>query len=139
MAWAGRDMKDHLVPTSCCRQGCYPAAQAAQGPIQPGLQQPHRWGTHSFSSWAEGQREATMHYALKRVLLTTDPEKRAHSTVPPSLLPFQFLLSFSSPLLSKPQLMLMAQCGMVMSRALLAGHCRLLYLLAQTPAEAMLC
>ena len=30
-------------------QGCHPPAQAAQGPIQPGLECLQGWGTHSFS------------------------------------------------------------------------------------------
>ena len=40
MAWVGKDLKAHPVPTHCCGQGCHPAAQAAQGPIQPGLEPP---------------------------------------------------------------------------------------------------
>jgi len=32
MAWVGRDLKGHPVPTPCHGQGCHPAAQAAQGP-----------------------------------------------------------------------------------------------------------
>jgi len=35
-------------PNPCHRQGCHPAAQAAQGPIQPGLEGLQGWGTHSF-------------------------------------------------------------------------------------------
>jgi len=33
----------------CYGQGCHPPAQAAQGPIQPGLEHLQGWGTHSFS------------------------------------------------------------------------------------------
>lgn len=36
--WVGKDLKDHVVPTPCRRQGCYPPDQAAQGPIQAGLE-----------------------------------------------------------------------------------------------------
>jgi len=36
MAWVGRDLKAHPVPAPC-RGQCQPAAQAVQGPIQPGL------------------------------------------------------------------------------------------------------
>jgi len=36
MVWVGRDVNAHAVPTPCPGQGCHPAAQAAQGPIQPG-------------------------------------------------------------------------------------------------------
>ena len=32
MAWVGRDLKSHLVPTPSCGQGCHPPDQAAQGP-----------------------------------------------------------------------------------------------------------
>jgi len=38
MPWASRDLKAHAVPTPCHGQGCRPPAQAAQGPIQPGLE-----------------------------------------------------------------------------------------------------
>jgi len=38
MALVGKDLKDHLVPTPCRGQGCHPLNQAAQGPIQPGLE-----------------------------------------------------------------------------------------------------
>jgi len=49
MAWVGKNLKAHAVPTHCHGQGCYPPAQAAQGPIQAGLEQLQGWGTHSFS------------------------------------------------------------------------------------------
>jgi len=39
MARVGRDLKDHPVPTPCRGQGCHPA-EAAQGPMQPGLEPP---------------------------------------------------------------------------------------------------
>jgi len=29
MAWAGRDLKDHVVPSPCHEQGCQPLNQAA--------------------------------------------------------------------------------------------------------------
>ena len=38
MAWMGRDLKHHPVLTPCCGQDCYPLDQAAQGPIQHGLE-----------------------------------------------------------------------------------------------------
>ena len=38
MAWIRRDLKDHLVPTPLLWAGCHPPGQAAQGPIQPGLE-----------------------------------------------------------------------------------------------------
>ena len=47
MVQVGRDLKAH--PTPCHGQGCHPAAQAAQGPIQPGLEHLQGWGTHSFT------------------------------------------------------------------------------------------
>ena len=34
------DLIAHPVPTHCCGQGCHPPAQAAQCPIQPGLELP---------------------------------------------------------------------------------------------------
>jgi len=49
MVWVGRDLKDQLVPTTHCGQGCHPLDHAAQGPFQPGLECLQRWGTHSFS------------------------------------------------------------------------------------------
>jgi len=41
MAWVGRDLKHHPVPTPCMDS-------ATQGPIQPGLECLQGWGTHSF-------------------------------------------------------------------------------------------
>jgi len=32
MTWVGSDLKDHLVPTPYCGQGCHPAAHAARDP-----------------------------------------------------------------------------------------------------------
>jgi len=53
MAWVGRDLKDHEAPTPCCRQGHQPPyliqGQAAQGPIQPGLEHLQGWSIHSLS------------------------------------------------------------------------------------------
>lgn len=34
--WVGRDLSDHLIPTSCHGQEHLPVDQAAQSPIQPG-------------------------------------------------------------------------------------------------------
>ena len=45
MVSVGTDLKDHSVPTLCHGQGCPPPAQAAQGPIQPGLERLQGWGT----------------------------------------------------------------------------------------------
>ena len=33
MAWVGGDLKDHLVSTPCCRQGCYPLDRALVLPL----------------------------------------------------------------------------------------------------------
>jgi len=48
MAWAGRDL-DLTVSTPLPWAGCHPPAQAAQGPIQPGLACLQVWGMHNFS------------------------------------------------------------------------------------------
>jgi len=48
MVWVGRDLKAHPVSTPCHGQGCHPPAQAAQGPIQPGLECLQRWGTTAW-------------------------------------------------------------------------------------------
>jgi len=45
MAWVEGDFKDHLVPNLCRGQGYHPPAQAAQGPIQPGLEHFQGWDT----------------------------------------------------------------------------------------------
>ena len=56
MPWAGRDLKDHEAPTPRCRQGHQPPhlipAQAAQGPIQPGLEHLQGWTGHQQPLWA---------------------------------------------------------------------------------------
>jgi len=53
MAWVGRDLKDHEAPTPCCSQGHQPPYlildQAAQGPIQPGLEHLQGWSIHNLS------------------------------------------------------------------------------------------
>ena len=53
MAWVGRDLKDHQAPTPHHRQGRQPPylilVQAAQGPIQPGLEHLQGWGIHNLS------------------------------------------------------------------------------------------
>ena len=53
MARVGRDHKDHEAPIPQCRQGHQPPHlilyQAAQDPIQPGLEHLQGWGIHSLS------------------------------------------------------------------------------------------
>ncbi|KAK4808149.1 hypothetical protein QYF61_000129 [Mycteria americana] len=49
LVWVGRDLKDHRVPPPCHGQGCLPLEQAAQSPIQPGLEHFQGWGIHNFS------------------------------------------------------------------------------------------
>jgi len=51
MVWAGRDLKDHLVPTPspCHEQGHLSLDQVAQSPVQPGLEHFQGGGTHGFS------------------------------------------------------------------------------------------
>jgi len=38
MAYVGGELKTSQFQPLCRRQGCHPLAQAAQGPIQPGLE-----------------------------------------------------------------------------------------------------
>ena len=70
MAWAGRDPKDPRVPIPCHRQGRQPPHlildQAAQGPIQPGLEHLQGWGIHNFS----GQPREQSHWKGCAVILT---------------------------------------------------------------------
>jgi len=47
MVWVGKDLKDDPIPWH--GKGCHPPAQAAQGSIQPGLEQLQGWDVHSFS------------------------------------------------------------------------------------------
>jgi len=55
MAWVGRDPKDYQVPFPCCTQGHYPLdlvlAQAAQGPIQPGVEDIRAWALILSLHW----------------------------------------------------------------------------------------
>jgi len=48
MAWVEKEHSDHLISTPCYVQGRQPAAQAAQRPIQPGLECLQGWGIHSL-------------------------------------------------------------------------------------------
>jgi len=54
--WVGRDLKDHEAPTPHHRQGPQPPHfipdQAAQGPIQPGLENLQGWTGHPQPLWA---------------------------------------------------------------------------------------
>jgi len=51
MAWLGRHLKEHQVPTPCYGQDCQPLNeapdQAAHGPFQPGLEHLQRWDSTS--------------------------------------------------------------------------------------------
>jgi len=49
VAWIGRDLRAHPLPNPCHGQGCHPPDQAAQCPIQPGLEPLLGWGICSFS------------------------------------------------------------------------------------------
>jgi len=46
MAWVGRDLKAHPVPTPCYGQDCHPLDQAAHGPIPPGHAHLQGWAIH---------------------------------------------------------------------------------------------
>ena len=60
MEWFGLEgiLKPIQFLPLCNGQGCHPPHQAAQGPIQPGLQHLWGWGIHSFS----GQPVPVLHY-----------------------------------------------------------------------------
>jgi len=66
LAWVGRDPKDHPVPNLGHRQGQQPPYlvldEAAQGPIQPGLEHPQGWGIHIVS----GQPVPAPHHSLSK-------------------------------------------------------------------------
>jgi len=49
MVWVGRELKDHLVPNPCRKQGHLPLDQVAQSSIQPGLEHCQGGGSHNFS------------------------------------------------------------------------------------------
>lgn len=38
MGWAGKDLKDHLIPNPCHGQGHPPLNQVTQSPMQPGFE-----------------------------------------------------------------------------------------------------
>jgi len=63
MAWVGRELKDHPVPTSL--QWALPPDPAAQGPIQPGLECLQRWDIHNFT----GQPVPVPHCPLSKKYL----------------------------------------------------------------------
>ena len=65
MAEVGGDLKDHLVQALYCGQGCHPAGQAAQDPIQAGLECFQGWGTCSLS----GQLGPVPHRPLSKKFL----------------------------------------------------------------------
>lgn len=59
MFWIGRDLQ--VQPTSHV-QGHVPLHQVAQSPTQPGLEQFHGWGIHSFS----GQSFSVFHHTYHK-------------------------------------------------------------------------
>ena len=65
MAWVARDLKDHPVPCPYHGQGCHPPDQAAQSPIQPGLEYFQGRGTHNLS----GKLVLVPHHPLSEKLL----------------------------------------------------------------------
>jgi len=91
MAWLGRDLTGHQVPTSCHRQGHQPPDlvlhQAAQGPIHPGLEHLQGWGTHNLS----GQPVPAPHHSVceeQISLLTESPTHGLEQTYRVSTLSF---------------------------------------------------
>jgi len=60
MAWVGRDLRTHTVPSPCCGQDFHPPAQDAQAPIQLGLEHLQGSDIHSLS----GQPFSELHYPL---------------------------------------------------------------------------
>jgi len=68
MAWVGRDLKDHLVPTSCHRQGCCPLNlipyKSAPGSIQAGPEHQQGWGIHGSSGQPVPGLATTLSYLL---------------------------------------------------------------------------
>jgi len=65
MPQAGRDLKDHKVTTSMPQAVLPPTDQAAQDPIQPGLEHLQKWGTHILS----GQPVPAPHCPLSKIFL----------------------------------------------------------------------
>jgi len=68
MAWVGRGLKHLEAPTPCCMQGRQAPrlilAQAAQGPIQPGLEHLQGRGIHNLS----GQPVSASHHSYSEEL-----------------------------------------------------------------------
>ena len=52
--WLGLKGSSQPIQSKPCHRQDHPAAHAAQGPVQPGLEYPQRWGTHSFSGLPGG-------------------------------------------------------------------------------------
>jgi len=61
MVWVQEDLKDDQVPASLCQLLDHVLDQAAQGPIQPGLEHLQGWVTHSFS----GQPVPVLHHPVR--------------------------------------------------------------------------
>jgi len=59
MFGVGRDLKAQPAPTPCHGQGFHPPGQAAQAPMQPGLERFQGWGTtDSLNHHQEEQRRS---------------------------------------------------------------------------------
>ena len=91
--YVGSDLKGHPVPTPCHGQGCYPPDQAAQGPIQPGLEHVQRWDMPSFAGQPPPaphhplSKNKTKHHHLQKTVIQFNldlPSSSGFKTTPPS-------------------------------------------------------
>ena len=114
MARVGRDLKDHKSPTPCHTQGHQPPhftpAQAAQGPIQPGLEHLQGWTGHPQPLWAAVP--APLHSLCKELPPDIQPpsslcQLQTISPCPAVISPFQELI----PLLFVGSLQVLKGCN----------------------------
>ena len=83
MVWVQEDLKDDQVPASLCQLLDHVLDQAAQGPIQPGLEHLQGWAIHSFS----GQQCQYLTILLvKNFPLTSNLNLPSFSLTPSSLI-----------------------------------------------------
>jgi len=65
MIWAGKHLKDHIAPAPCCAQSCHMLHQAAQGPIQPGLEHRNGASTDSLGNLCQSLTALSVKISLK--------------------------------------------------------------------------
>ena len=101
MDWVRRGLKDQLVPTPQPWAGSHPSAQAAQGPIPPGIERLQGWGTHS-SLGSSARASPPSHLTNASPLVGEKPSSLGLSSQQRCCSPLSILMPSSGPAPAAP-------------------------------------